>query len=247
MGQPDRDHEAMKTKGRFSGLIFDFNGVLLWDDDLQRKSWRQFGTRFRDKPLSDHEIDHHVHGRNNQYTLEYLLGYALSQNETQALTEEKEIVYRQMCLDLEDEFKLSPGAIDLLSNLREHKIPYTIATASKKSNVDFFIRHLKLDTWFDTHKIVYDNGRIPGKPAPDFYLQAARNLELAPWECVVIEDSYSGIKAAQTAEVGCIIALGPRRNHQVLGEISGVQHVIENLSQVPVNDLFLVRKSVATQ
>ena len=237
----------MKTKGRFSGLIFDFNGVLLWDDDLQRKSWRQFGTRFRDEPLSDYEIDHHVHGRNNQYTLEYLLGYTINQNEAAVLTEEKEIVYRQMCIDLGDEFKLSPGAIDLLSNLKEHRIRYTIATASKKSNVDFFVEHLQLDIWFDTQKIVYDNGKMPGKPAPDFYLQAAHNLELFPSKCVVIEDSYSGIQAAQNAKIGYIIALGTKKTHQILGEISGVQGVIENLGQVPVKDLFLVPESVVTK
>jgi len=75
----------------FMGLIFDFNGVLLWDDPIQRRSWRAFAAQLRDAPLTDLEIDLHVHGRSGRYTVEYLVGHPISQSEADALTEEKEI------------------------------------------------------------------------------------------------------------------------------------------------------------
>lgn len=229
----------MNKNGVFRGLIFDFNGVLFWDDALQRKSWRQFAARLRDDLLTDAEIDIHIHGRNGQHSLEYLLGYSISQAEADELTEQKEIIYRQMCLGLGKDFKLSPGAAELLSALVKHKIPHTIATASEKNNVDFFVQHLGLDTWFDLEKIVYDDGHTPGKPAPDLYLQAARNLNLDPGECVVIEDSHSGIQAAHNAGIGHVIALGSPATLEDLAQIQGVNQVILNLSQVRVEALFL--------
>jgi len=47
----------MKPFHKFSGLIFDFNGVLFWDDHLQRKSWLKFAGQLREAPLTDGEID----------------------------------------------------------------------------------------------------------------------------------------------------------------------------------------------
>ena len=165
---------------RFQGIIFDFNGVLWWDGHLQAQSWRQFSAELRGWPLSAEELAVHVHGRNNGYTLEYLLGRPVVGEELRALTQQKETIYRQLCLDEGEAFKLSPGAEDLLDFLAARQIPRTIATASEKTNLGFFVAHLHLDRWFDVGLIVYDDGSRPGKPAPDIYLQAAQNLGLAP-------------------------------------------------------------------
>jgi beta-phosphoglucomutase len=222
----------------FEGIIFDFNGVLFWDDSLQRKSWRKFVAQLRDDPLTDEEIDIHVHGRNGQYTMEYLVGHPLAQARAADLTEQKEVIYREMCLHLGVDFKLSPGAIGLLTFLVENQILHTIATASGNNNLDFFVAYLNLDRWFDIDKVIYDNGLIPGKPAPDLYLHAACNLNLDPGKCVVVEVSRAGIQAAFNAGFGYIIALGPKAKHNQLLKIHGVNEVIEDLGQVCVNTLF---------
>lgn len=224
---------------RFQGIIFDFNGVLWWDGHLQAHSWRQFSAELRGWPLSAEELAVHVHGRNNGYTLAYLLGRPVAGEELRALTQQKETIYRQLCLDEGEAFKLSPGAEELLGFLAARRIPRTIATASEKTNVDFFVAHLHLDRWFDVGLIVYDDGSRPGKPAPDIYLQAACNLGLAPAECVVVEDSQSGIEAAHAAGIGHIVALGPVDEYDELARQVGVAHAIENLGQLPFEKLFV--------
>jgi beta-phosphoglucomutase len=227
-----------KRPDKLSGIIFDFNGVLLWDDALQRRSWRQFSARYRQAPLSDAEIDLHVRGRTNPYTLAYLLGHPLNPQEVERLSEEKERIYRQMCLDLGPDFQLSPGAVDTLAGLAVQGIPRTIATSSGEANVDFFVAHLQLGKWFEVEQIVCDGGRFPGKPAPDIFLHAARKLGLDPAQCVVVEDSSSGIEAARRAGIGHIIALGPKDQHNALGRTPGVSQVIEHLGQLRVQELF---------
>jgi HAD superfamily hydrolase (TIGR01509 family) len=236
----DHKDKNMKGRSKFKGLIFDFNGVLFWDDQLQRDSWRAFAVQLRPEPLSDAEIDFHVHGRNGKYTLEYLLGYNLSTEKAAELMEQKEVIYRQMCLDLDGGFKLSPGAIPLLDNLMKYKILHTIATASGKTNVDFFVAHLGLRKWFELDKIMYDDGKIEGKPAPNLYLKAAQNLGIKPGECVVVEDSHSGIQAAHAAGIGRVIALGTMETHAKLSNLPGVDQVIVNLGQIQTENLFVL-------
>lgn len=224
---------------KFKGLIFDFNGVLWWDNHLQGRAWKQFSTELRGSPLSEEEMAIHVHGRNNQHALEHLTGRSLGEDELQRLTQQKEAIYRGLCLDQGGDFKLSPGAPELLDFLVAHHIPHTIATASGKANLDFFIEHLHLDRWFEIEQIVYDDGTRPGKPAPDIYIQAASNLGLEPARCVVVEDSFSGIQAAHMAGVGYLIALGPAQTHSQLAQLEGVSRVVESLQQVPKSRLFI--------
>lgn len=223
----------------FQGIIFDFNGVLWWDSPLQERSWREFSAAVRGTPFSAEEIAVHVHGRNNRHTLEYLTGRALSTDEVARLTAEKEARYRQLCLALGADFRLSPGAEALLDSLVVHRIPHTIATASGRGNLDFFIACLHLERWFDPAQLVYDDGTRPGKPAPDIYLQAARWLGLAPEQCVVVEDSRSGLAAARAAGIGHLIALGPRADHAWLAGLPGVSEVVASLQEVSVERLFL--------
>jgi beta-phosphoglucomutase len=226
---------------RYAGLIFDLNGVLWWDGHLQEQAWRQFSAEIRGCPFSEEEMAVHVHGRNNSHTLTYLTGCELGAGELTYLIERKETIYRQLCLDQGPAFRPSPGAIELLDYLVVHRIPHTIATASGRDNLDFFVVHLHLDRWFDVGRIVYDDGLRPGKPAPDLYLQAAKNLDLKPGRCVVVEDSRSGIQAARAASIGYVIALGSAHMHSRLAQLEGVDAVVESLDQVPRERLFLMR------
>lgn len=230
----------------YAGLIFDFNGVLWWDGYLQEQAWRQFSEGIRGRPFSDEEMAVHVHGRYNRHTLAYLVGHVLEAGELARLIERKEAIYRQLCLNQGPAFGLSPGAAELLDFLADHRIACTIATASGKDNLDFFVAHLHLDRWFDVGRIVFDDGLRPGKPAPDLYLQAAKNLGLEPGCCVIVEDSRSGIQAAHAAGIGYVIALGPAHTHSRLAQLEGVDAVVESLEQVPRERLFLMRGGRAT-
>ncbi len=224
---------------KFLGIIFDFNGVLLWDQALQELAWRQFAEQEMGITLTSEVMAVQVHGRNNQHTLEYLTGSGLEDDRLKQLSDQKETIYRDLCQAQGDEFKLSPGAVGLLDALAARGIPRTIATASGKENLDFFFENLHLDRWFDRRCTVYDDGSRPGKPAPDIYLQAAQRLRLDPSDSVVVEDSLSGIQSAQSAGIGYIIALGPVNENDFLSGLDGVDQVVENLARIRMRRLFL--------
>lgn len=219
---------------RFKGIVFDFNGVLWWDTPLQEQAWQEYSARLRGAPLSREELALHTYGRPNRHTLEYLLGQPLSDSQVWQMVQEKEGLYRALCLELGEGFRLSPGAAELLDYLAQRAIPRTIATASEKTNLDFFFQHLDLGRWFSLELVVYDDGLLPGKPAPDIYLQAAARLGLRPTECVVVEDSLSGLQAARAAGAGYLIALNPTQAHLPVA----VDEILDSLADFPRERLF---------
>jgi HAD superfamily hydrolase (TIGR01509 family) len=213
----------------FKGLIFDFNGVLLWDNELHEAAWHIYSARLRGYPLALEEMHAHVHGRVNADIFAYLLGEPVAIDELERLAEEKESIYRELFLTAKEPPQLSPGAIELLDDLHDNRISMAIATSSSEPNVKFYVHHLQLDRWFPPERLVYDQGSFPGKPAPDIYLEAARRLGLHPRDCIVIEDSLAGIQSAGAAGVGWIIALGPEERHQVLSTVPEVNELIQSL------------------
>lgn len=223
----------------YQGIIFDFNGVLWWDTHLQGESWSRYAAMLRGQPLSKDEIAQHIVGRDNRYILHYLTGQLYQGRELEDHTDRKETIYRNMCLEQGDDFRLSPGAVNLLDWLQAYQIGRAIATSAGEENVLFYYIYLGLWRWFDLQNIVYDDDHIATKPAPDSYLLAAKTLGLSPAQCAAVEDSQHGILAARSAGIGCIIALGDKESHHALSQIDGVQYMVENLGQVPVESLFI--------
>ena len=196
------------------GIIFDFNGTLFWDSEIQENAWKTFGTKLSGRNITDEEFNTYFHGRTNKDTLEYLTERVLTDKEVNELAQQKESIYRDLCKSDLNKFKLAPGVERYLNYLKENNIPFTIATASEINNVNFFIKEFQLDKWFDISKIVYDDGTFRGKPEPDIYLKASEALNIQPDNCIVFEDASSGIKSAKSAGVKEIIAVVPegRRN-----------------------------------
>ena len=191
------------------GIIFDFNGTLFWDSEIQENAWKTFGTKLSGRNITDEEFNTYFHGRTNKDTLEYLTERVLTDKEVNELAQQKESIYRDLCKSDLNKFKLAPGVERYLDYLKENNIPFTIATASEINNVNFFIKEFQLDKWFDIIKIVYDDGTFRGKPEPDIYLKVSEALNIQPDNCIVFEDALSGVQSAQRAGVKEIIAVVP--------------------------------------
>ena len=136
-----------------------------------------------------------------------------------------------MCRKDKENFVLAKGVEKFLDYLKENNIPRTIATMSEENNVKFFIEGFNLDKWFDVDKIVYDNGKIKGKPAPDIYLIAAKNLNLKPEDCIVVEDAVSGIESARAAGIGHIVAIESMETRELYETIPAVSEIIADFDE----------------
>ncbi|MDH6308502.1 beta-phosphoglucomutase [Dysgonomonas sp. PFB1-18] len=188
----------------FSGVIFDFNGTLFWDTKLHNKAWDIFLTR-HDLFLSDEDKFNKMHGKNNKDIFLSLFDESLTDTQIQKYILEKEGLYQELCL--QTDMLMAPGAEEFLNYLKDHHIPFTIATASGKENLDFYFDHLPLSRWFEYDKVVYNNGKIKGKPDPQIYQIAMSVINKKPEEVIIFEDAVAGLQAARNADAGKIIVV----------------------------------------
>ena len=220
----------MKNK-KYKGIIFDFNGTLFWDSKMHLEAWREYSKKLRKNAFTDEEMRNYMFGRTNEDIIRYLIGRQPEKELVEKCQNEKEAVYREMCRKDKENFVLAKGVEKFLDYLKENNIPRTIATMSEGNNVKFFIEGFNLDKWFDVDKIVYDNGKIKGKPAPDIYLIAAKNLNLKPEDCIVVEDAVSGIESARAAGIGHIVAIESMETRELYETIPAVSEIIADFDE----------------
>ncbi len=215
---------------KITALIFDFNGTLLFDTKAHSSAWREF-LQERGCLLTEDEMREKVQGRPNAEILRHFLG-ELTDAEVQRYSDQKEEKYRELCLRGNDWFRLVPGVAGMFDRLTEQGIPFTIATSSGWDNVSFYFEQLGLGRWFTPETLVFADGKMAGKPAPDIYLRAMKLLGKEPGTCAVFEDSMSGIAAARNAGAGKIVAIDSDWSREALLQTEGVTAVISDFCGV---------------
>jgi HAD superfamily hydrolase (TIGR01509 family) len=122
---------------------------------------------------------------------------------------------------------LKPGALELLAALDDAGLPRAIATSSPHKTV---AHHLAVHSLADRfHAVVAAGDYARGKPNPDPFLMAAGRLGVAPPDCIALEDSFPGVRAAHAA--GMMTVMVPDIL-QPTGEIRALCHVVQSLHDV---------------
>ena len=209
------------------GILFDFNGTLFNDTHLHRQAWHNFFLNNFGWDFSDEEIMRRCLGPSNDDIFKDFFDGKLSRAEMDELAEKKEIEYRTAVKSDPANMHLIEGAPEMLDMLVEKWIPFALATASPIGNILFYLEDLGLKKWFTIDRIVYEEGKLPSKPNPAFYIEAARRIGLTPEECLIVEDSPTGIQAAINAKAERIIAIDRTAKREWLEskeEISAILH-----------------------
>ena len=92
---------------------------------------------------------------------------------------------------------LKEGVNELIDYLKEKDYKIALATSSDREKAEYLLELVKIKDKFDY--IICGNDIVNSKPNPEIFLKAAENLKVEPKECVVIEDSKFGVKAAVNA------------------------------------------------
>jgi len=96
--------------------------------------------------------------------------------------------------------ELTDGATELVGGLRG-RVPIALASNTRRSLVDRILAQTPFGSWFDG---IATGDEVTPKPAPDVYLLACRRIDAAPSMSVAVEDSPTGVRAAQAAGMSCI-------------------------------------------
>jgi HAD superfamily hydrolase (TIGR01509 family) len=107
-------------------------------------------------------------------------------------------------IDMSSQVKLFEGAMTLLESLRA-KVKLALASMSNRDFVDHMLNAMNIQRFFEV--VLTANEVDKSKPDPEIFLKCALKLGSTPEECVVVEDSIFGVKAAKAARMGCIAVL----------------------------------------
>ena len=190
------------TKQEMKAILFDYNGTLFADDDINTQAWKATINELSEGKIDADAFYGSFIGTRNYPLVEELfkrLGKPLNEDEIMYWAIRKETEYYQKICRNSGNDRMVPGAEDFLNYLKEKQIPINMCTASLDVNVDFYFEYLDLSRWFDRNRIVYDDGISYDKK--DMYLEGARRLGVDIEDCLIFDDSPTSIKKA--AEAGC--------------------------------------------
>jgi HAD superfamily hydrolase (TIGR01509 family) len=174
-------------------VIFDLDGTLVDNMALHAEAFGAFAARHGLAPLTAADRAK-LDGRRNSEIFPLLFGREMPKSEWLAYENEKEGLYRELS---RGRLTLVAGLPALLDGLERRGIVVALATSAPAPNVVHTLEEVGLSDAFPT--IVRGDQVARGKPAPDVFLEASRQLAVPPAECVVFEDAPMGIVAARAA------------------------------------------------
>lgn len=209
-------------------FIFDMDGVIIDSEpihfEVDQKVMAHFGI-----DMKPEELDRFVGMTNPEMWRIVKEEYPISQSIS-------ELIDYQVSskIDLINSLDLAPiaGIRELIQALKEHDVKLALASSSPPNFIEAVLNKFQLRAYFDC--VVSGEEVARGKPAPDVFLQAAHLLSVQPSECIVLEDSGNGVKAAKAANMTCIGFINPNSGNQDLSMADVTVHAI---SEIHVNDL----------
>ena len=126
-----------------------------------------------------------------------------------------------------EKIPVMPGLVDLLEKLQDKKYPMAVASSSTPEIIDLILDKTNLKNYFQVIVSAEQAGK--SKPEPDVFLLAAQKLGIQPANCLVVEDSENGIKAALAAGMTCVAYQSPDTDPQKQKEADAV---IQNFAQL---------------
>ena len=254
MRRPKAEHAV--TPERFDAVLFDLDGVLTdtarihaacwkttFDDFLRRRAAAR-GETFRAFD-SDADYRAYVDGKPRFDGVRDFLrsrGIELPEGEPDASPDEESVCgvgnrkNRMVNQAIRTQGVESyPESIAWLRRVRAAGLKTAVVSSS--SNCQEVLEATKIEDLFDFRmdgKVAARLG-LPGKPAPDTFLTAARELGAAPERAVVVEDAIAGVQAGLAGGFGLVIGLASHATPEEL-RANGAQVVVRDLCEVPLSD-----------
>lgn len=211
-------------------ILFDFDGVVVHSDTLYERLWKDWADEYG--ASYEHIISIH-HGIPAVRTISIVAPHL------DPVYEAEQFQYR-CASDLEG-LDAGAGVKEVFASLPANR--WAIATSSYKRIVKSQLSHFNLPI---PDVLVTIEDVKEGKPAPDPYLQAAQGLGFAPENCVVIEDSPAGIKAARAAGTR-VIGMATSQPAEALHEADWVVNGFADLLISYQNDQIIIESRSTDQ
>lgn len=194
------------------GIIFDMDGVLINSEPFHYRVWKE---TLKERGV---DLDYDIYKDCIGSTMGFLMGllhkhYGISFQDSSLVRDMRK--KKEELMKKEGYPPLIPYVKELLQKLARQGYRMAVASSSPQLYIEEVTRHWEIGQYFD--KLVSGESVEKPKPAPDVFLKAAGELGLRPEECMVVEDSENGCRAARNAGITCMAYYNPDSGKQDLG------------------------------
>jgi beta-phosphoglucomutase family hydrolase len=205
------------------GAIFDWDGVVIDSSKAHEESWVRLAAEAGRTLPPDHFV--RGFGRKNEFIIPEILGWTQEVTQISDYSLRKEALYREV---VQERGQPSlPGAHEWLERLAAAGIPCAVGSSTHRANIEMILELIGLRPFF--RAIVTSEDVQEGKPHPDVFLTAARQLGLPPGRCVVFEDAHVGIAAARAGGMK-VVAVATTNPIEDLTKADLAVHRLDELS-----------------
>lgn len=185
-------------------IFFDRDGVLINSEFVNAQSALAALKEMGVTPA--HEEDETITmGRNPvDYVHDFMQKYSIDHDDFLAAWK---VFYEQFFAQAQP----FDDSLAFLEEVREKGFLVGLVTNANRERAEQVLQMLDLKNAFDT--VVTFDDCTKGKPDPEPYLTAAKNLDVLPSECFVIEDSLAGVTSAKSAGMTCAVRLNDATRH----------------------------------
>lgn len=187
----------MKTN--MQAILFDMDGLMIDTESVSGQSWLRAAEEVG-VAIPEHVILGMV-GLSVHKSLDYVAAHFQDRALAETLSQHCRRHYRDLLSH--GELQLKPGIIEVLQWVEEQALPHAVATSTQRQMCDLKLQRTGLGRYFQ-HTVAGDEVANT-KPAPDVYLAAATRLGINPAECIVLEDSLTGMQAGLAAGMPVIL------------------------------------------
>lgn len=180
-------------------VIFDMDGVLVNSEPLHHEVSL---VQFKELNIEvTNDIFATFTGNSNKMIYQKIKDRFQLDDEIEDLIATKNKLFIE-AFDRKEDLQLMPGVKDLIVDLYDNGMQLVVASSSEMEIIDKVFERFDLNRYF-THK-VSGNDFPESKPNPAIFLKTAELAKTSIENCIVIEDSTNGIKAAKAAGIYCI-------------------------------------------
>lgn len=211
------------------GVIFDMDGVLVDNMEVHGVVFRQFCSKYGCR--GDIDWTQFAGKGNDEIIPAMMPPEVVAEKGVEALGREKEAMYREYYAPFIEPLA---GLVGFLKDMRAAGIKTAVGSSGEKDNVDFVLEKCGIAEYFDA--VVNGDMVETRKPAPDIFLLAAKKLGLESSQCLVFEDSLSGMEAARRAGMK-FIALTTTVTPERIKAEAKPEKIIADFTEISVAEL----------
>lgn len=203
----------------YKAVLFDMDGVIIDSEPLHVAAFQAALKRYG-HDLNEEQYKRHFAGKTDEEGLKQYFDFVNKTVHLPVVMDEKARAYLELAAD---QLVPYPGVIELIGELVSQKVPLALVTGSLRAEAELVLKTFNISKYFVAVITAEDIAR--SKPDPEGYLKGAAAIKVDPADCVAIEDTPNGIKAARAAGMKCLAVA----TTHLPAELDGATVIVERL------------------